>query len=138
MQKKIGIILFIASILTILWLGYTQLRVDYWLKPPSEKLSIVWSTDIKNLEKSKMLPPQWQDVKEVVVKTDNSPLLDWTAKLKPPISTNTNGHYRLEVFFVLLLDGNRYGTVVEYDLIEISTKNKIWELGRTYKLGLFY
>jgi hypothetical protein len=139
MQKKlIGLALVMISLVAILWIAYGQLQIDFWRKPPHEKLSTIWTEDIATLTKSKKLPKEWNEIKEVTVKTDNSPLHEWLPKIKPPIPTKINGRYRLETFFVLLLDGNRYGTVVEYDLIDISSSNKVWELGRTYKLGLFY
>jgi len=138
MQKKIGLLLTIVSLISIVWILYIQLKVEFWMKPPAEKLAVVWAEDIANLQKSKTLPKEWAEIHEVSIRTDNSPLHEWTAKIKPPVSINPKGRYRLEVFFVLLLEGNRYGTVAEYDLVEIASKNKIWELGRTYKLGYLY
>ncbi len=139
MQKRIvGVLLVVLSLVAITWFAYFQLHVDFWRKPHHEKLATIWAEDISNLVKSKNLPKEWNDIKEVAVRSDNSPLHEWLPKILPPIPTRGNGHYRLEIFFVLLLDGNRYGTVAEYNLIEIATANKIWELGRTYKLGLFY
>lgn len=138
MQKKIGVVLTFVSLASILWILYVQLKVDFWMKPPPEKLAAVWAEDIANLQKSKTLPKEWAEIREVIVKTDNSPLHEWTARLKPPIQTNPKGRFRLEIFFVLLLEDNRYGTVAEYDLVELSGQNKVWELGRTYKLGILY
>lgn len=138
MQKKIGLLLTLVSVISIVWILYIQLKVDFWMKPPAEKLAAVWAEDMSNLLKSKTLPKEWSEIHDISIRTDNSPLHDWTAKIKPPITTNPKGRYRLEIFFVLLLEGNRYGTVAEFDLIEIASKNKVWELGRTYKLGYLY
>jgi hypothetical protein len=137
-KRWIGFLLGTLSLTAIAWTAYVQLNINFWCKPHHEKLAAIWTADTNTLLKSKKLPKEWNDIKDVVVKSDNSPLHEWLPKIKPPIPVRGNGHYRLEAFFVLLLEGNRYGTVVEYNLIEIATANTVWELGRTYKLGLFY
>ena len=79
------------------------------------KFLLVNISNINNLNKSKKLPKEWGEIKEVLIKTDTSPLHDWIPLIKHPIQTNINGKFRLEIFFVLLLDEPRYGP--EFNLL---------------------
>ncbi len=138
LHKSVGLVLIAAAVVTVLAVIWSALEVDFYLKPPHEKFITRWKADLTQLEKAKKLPSQWNDIREVQVRSDNSPIQDWLPKIKVPISTNPNGRYRLEIFLIHWIENNKYGVVMEYNLIDLVTNNKVWEFGRTYPLGFVY
>lgn len=152
MQKKFGLFLLATATLAVVFSGYSLRHLNYYLKQPFEKLIITWSEDVKNLERSKSLPKEWSDIKEFEIKGDNSwPTQDWITQIKkkdtrkttntvliPPIKLNSSGRFKLEIFLIHWIEGYRYGAIVQYHLVEIATKNTVWELDRTYKMGFIY
>jgi len=138
MRKKTGIVLIVTSLVCLGWISFFYLRVDFFLLSPPEKLLTTWREDILLLEKSGKLPKEWKEIHHVTVNSDNSPVHEWLEKIKTPIQTVPNGRYDLEVFMVQWIDSYRYGVVVQYKLTDLTNSNTIWELGRTYKLGIQY
>ena len=129
----VGLIIICA----VVFMLYT-LKINFWLATPAEKMAMTWSEDLKLLENSRKLPPQWKDIREVSVKADNSEIQNWLKDLHPDIPMVKNGNYRLEVFLVFLIEGYRYGAVAQYHLVDLRTNNTVWEDGRTFKLGIVY
>lgn len=138
MKNKFGGLLLLLSAILCIGFAFFHFHFDFWLLPPHQKLSIALRKDLANLEALKKLPKGWDQIREIIVKTDNSPLSEWAPKTFLPIPVNKNGRYKLEIFFVLLLDGHRYGTVAEFNLFDYETNNKVSEFGRTYRLGFIY
>jgi hypothetical protein len=138
MRKYIGLSLMFAALVLIGVGLYRHYHVGYWMKPPAEKFLISWSEDVQLLEKTQKLPKEWKEIKEISIKGDNSPVQDWIQKIKPPITKKASGRYRLEIFIIHWIEGYRYGTVVQYDLVDLVTNNTVWEISRTYKLGIVY
>jgi hypothetical protein len=138
MNKNVGLILVVSALAVALWVAWFGLDVNYWLAPPHDKMNISWSRDVRLLEESGRLPPQWTEIKDISIRADNSPIQDWLMALKAPIRRNPNGQYRLDVFLIHLIEGNRYGAVIQYNLVDLRDENTIWEAGRTLKLGLIY
>lgn len=138
MRKGIGFILLIVALASLGLVSYAVFRVDYWLAPPPEKFKRSWYEDVQLLEKSKSLPKEWQSIREISIKADNSPAQDWIAELTAPITVTKDGHYRLDVFIIHWIEKERYGVVIQYNLVELKSQNTIWELGRTLKLGIVY
>ncbi len=138
MRNKFGLILFLASFVAVFLITAHLLRVEYWLSPPNEKFQQSWREDIQLLEKSKNLPAQWQEIGEVYLRSDNSPAQEWITTKANPIKTNSKGKYKLDVFVIHWIEGYRYGAIVQYSLVDLTTDNTIWELGRTFKLGIVY
>jgi hypothetical protein len=152
MQRNIGFVLSGAAVVAIIWIAYISISTSYYVKTPYSKLITSWTDDVHVLEKSKKLPKEWSEIKELEIKGDNSwPIQDWLGKIrdtkakpgseasqKPPIKLNPKGHFKLEVFLVHWIEEYRYGVMLQYHLVDIASKNTIWELDRTYPLGYFY
>jgi hypothetical protein len=138
MNKKVGLILVVSALAVALWVAWFGLDANYWLAPPHDKMNLSWSRDVRLLEESGRLPTQWNEIKEISIRADNSPIQDWLSGLEAPIRRNPNGQYRLEVFLIHMIEGNRYGAVIQYNLVDLKNDNTIWEAGRTLKLGIVY
>lgn len=138
LHKRVGLIMIAVAVVTILIILWSALGVGFYLKPPHEKLLTRWKADLAQLEKAQKLPSQWNDIREIQLRSDNSPIQEWLPQIKAPIQTNPNGRYRLEIFLIHWIEKYKYGVVVEYNLIDLTSNNKVWEFGRTYPLGFIY
>jgi hypothetical protein len=137
-QRSLGIFLIILAVFVLGAGGYHFLRIRFWLSTPAEKMATTWTEDIRLLERSGKLPKEWSQIREVSIRADNSTIQDWLRELHPPIKKDPKGRFRLDVFLVFWIEGIRYGTVVQYHLVDLQTENTVWEDGRTFRLGLVY
>jgi hypothetical protein len=137
-HRKFGFLILIIAIAVAVFAAAKVFRINYWLLTPNEKFQQSWTEDVKLLEKTGQLPKEWQQISEINVRTDTSPVQDWIDKNRMPIQRTASGSYRLDIFLTHWIDHNRYGVVVQYDLIEKKSKNLVWHLGRTFKLGIVY
>jgi hypothetical protein len=134
-RKGIGFAIFIAA-LVVAALGAAQYyNLDYWLKPSKEKFVLSWKKDIAALEKSSKLPKEWQEIREIIVKTDNSPAQNWVEKIETPVKKKPDGFYRLDVFIAHWIDNDKYGVLIQYNLVDLRNGNTIWELSRSLPIG---
>ena len=132
--KSLGILSIFSSILITFIIAKNYW--DFKVATPAEKIVKLWQRDIKSLKKSDSLPKEWQQIREVKFLAASDKSKKWANEIKtPPIKTTANGSHTLEV---LLLDweaDGQTGFIIQYDLIEIKSKNLIWELGRTFVLN---
>lgn len=112
--------------------------VTFWLAPPHKKFAFATRTDFNLLEKNHYLPKEWSSIQKVEVSSDASHVQNWLGPEAFQVQKKNQGGFALEVFVSEWIDGYRYGALVKYDLVNIKTKNTIWELNRTYKLGIMY
>ena len=115
-----------------------QSEIRFALLPPDRKFAQAWGEDVLLLEKSKLLPAQWSDIGSTEIRSEPSPARDWLEIHRPPISIKKNGHFKLQLFAIHWIEGNRYGVTLEYWLIDAKSGNTIWEAARRLKLGFVY
>jgi hypothetical protein len=134
-MKKISIALVLVAIFGAI---FFTTNLKFWLLPPAQKFSIAVADDLKLLDQKHFLPEAWQKIQKISLSSDASHVSNWLNEQSFQIPVQKNGEYILEIFVSEWIDGNRYGALVEYDLVNIKNKNTIWELNRTYKLGFLY
>ena len=134
-QTKAAIALAIVLMVII---SAQRADVSFWFAPPAKKFAMATRTDMTLLEKNHYFPKVWSNIKSIEVSSDASHVQDWLKADAFDIPKKSNGDYSLNIFVSEWIDGYRYGALVQYDLIDIKTKNTVWELNRTYKLGIIY
>ncbi len=121
--------------------------LDFWTSrnsPLPFRFERFWQEDVALLESSKSLPQQWFDVSEVEVYGGTPETKSWLRRIQLPIiAKNPNGQHKLEVLVVAWEEDGQKGVLVQYNLVDLKSKNMIWELGRTLLLtpkpvGLFH
>lgn len=135
MRKGFGLLLLIISLIVIGGVFAVATKADYWLLSPKDKFLQRWQQDTALLRKSKSLPPGWDHVRSVDVRSDNSPAANWVESLKSRIPTDPTGTYQMNVMIIHWIEGNKYGAIVQYTLIDTKTGNTVWEISRTLHLG---
>ncbi len=132
----------IARRIALLLLGTALVAVafelfDVWKferAPIQQRFEWQWREDVRRLEASDKLPPQWFDVKEIEVIPGTPETKEWLSKVKVPLKTKADGKHKLDVLIVMWSE-NDGAAMVQYNLEEISSRNNIFELGRTLSLG---
>ena len=139
MNKKLASLLFIAALFIVFCALWFPLRGSFWVSSPQKKFELAWRNDVELLQNSRMLPKQWDQIREIRLSSDNSPVQGWLSQVKPPIHTDPNGRFRLDIYFLHWIEGYRYGVIVNYRLEDLANKNNtVWEQARTFRLGLVY
>ena len=135
MHKGLGFIFLLVSVLALAGIASVTFHADYWLLPPREKFLSSWQDDVKLLRKNRALPTAWDHIREVVVKSDNSPAVDWVESLRRQIKIEPTGAYKMNVMVIHWIENTKYGAIIQYSITDTRTGNTIWEVSRTLHLG---
>ena len=112
--------------------------LSFWSKrnaPLYKRFERQWSEDVEHLEASKKLPAPWFDIKELEIIGGTPESKDWLKLIQIPLKTREDGHFKMEVLVVAWEEAGKRGTLVQYNVTDLKTKNNIWELGRTFILS---
>jgi hypothetical protein len=115
--------------------GYIVFEItSFYARPDSARLELLWTRDLKRLRDAKALPAAFDDIKEIEVTPATEQARQWFKSLKVPVTTKVNGGHRLEILLLTWEEGTTVAAIVQYNLIDLKTKDMIWELGRTFIL----
>jgi hypothetical protein len=96
----------------------------------------MWREDIELLEGSGKLPKPWFEVREIELIGGSPHARQWLKRIDVPLKDKRgDGKYRLEVLIVPWTVEKQHGVLVQYNLVDLKSKNMIWELGRTLILS---
>jgi hypothetical protein len=137
-SKQPGIYLVLAVVGLIALLitaGYVVFEItSFYARPDAARLELLWTRDIKRLREAKALPAAFEDIKEIEVTAATEQGREWLKSLKIPVKTKPNGTHRLEILLLTWEEGTTVAAIVQYNLIDLHSKDMIWELGRTFIL----
>lgn len=102
--------------------------------PLYKELERQWHEDVETLEASGKLPKGWFAAKELEIYGGTPETKSWLKRIKIPLKSKDKGEFRLEVLVVAWEEEGIIGALVQYNLIDLKSKNMIWELGRTLTL----
>lgn len=95
-----------------------------------------WADDVASLEASPKLPKPWFQVSEVEVFGGTPASKAWLREIQIPIhQKNPKGQFKLEALVVPWEENGNTGVMVQYNLVDLKSKNMIFELGRTMVLS---
>jgi hypothetical protein len=134
-RRNFGLFILIVGLLVIGSVAAVSLKADYWLLTPKEKFIASWQDDVQLLQKTKNLPDAWHHIREVEIKSDNSPAADWVESLKPRIRIDPLGNYKLNIMVIHWIEKNKYGAIIQYSITDLKSGNTVWEISRTLHLG---
>jgi hypothetical protein len=95
-----------------------------------KKLMDGWERDLQKLERTKFLHPGFQSLQNIQLISPSERLKNLYASKPLNLETHDNGKFSLEIFMDEVEGGG--GVVIQYDLIDLTTGNTVWELGRTF------
>jgi len=135
LQKIIGQFSLLAAISLVIYV-LAQIGLSYRAES-AQVLERLWQNDFQNLKVNSALPSYWSNIRIVEKTAAQGDVLAevWTKSVAPPITVNPDGTYKLEILFLSQVDGPQKRAVIQHHIVDISTGNTVWELGRTYEFN---
>lgn len=134
MTKLISILcLFFAASLLI----FMSPQVQFYRGSKSQRLYSLWDRDIEKLKSDKEFKKMFLNLNEVELTFTDPQVSNELDELKTPIKTTDGTSLKLKVAVIRWIDKNRYGYVLQHEVFD-SNDDKIFEFGRTYKIGFIW
>ncbi|XGC81573.1 hypothetical protein ACES2L_03650 [Bdellovibrio bacteriovorus] len=102
---------------------------------PAQQLAKMINDDFNNLAQTQQLPAAWNSIATVELRMNSQLAKTILGKERPNIQRVKDGTSYLELEIVDLPDDDNPGIIIQASLIDIKTKNKIFEIGRTYTMN---
>ncbi len=102
---------------------------------PAEQLVKLIDDDFKALGQAQQLPKQWGSIATIEYRNGSELARALLGKAKPGIQRVQNGTSYLEMEILDLPDETNPGIIIQASLFDIKSKNKIFEIGRTYTMN---
>lgn len=133
-KRKLSFLIFLKFILSILVLGTVVFL--FWVPSFYTKATLIdlVNSDLQQLQKKDFLPEAWHSIREIKYRFQSEKIKQAIDIQKLSVSKKNNGQYNLEIEFIEVPDDKKPKMLMQMNLIEIKSKNTIWELGRTYVL----
>lgn len=102
---------------------------------PAQQLVKLINDDIDNLKREGQLPKQWNSIATIEYKVRSDLARTLLGSEKLTLQRVKEGAFFLEVEVLDMPDENDPGIILQMSLKDIKTKNKIFEIGRTYLMS---
>ncbi|UOF02925.1 hypothetical protein [Bdellovibrio reynosensis] len=102
---------------------------------PAQQLAKMINDDFNNLAQTQQLPAAWNSIATVELRMNSQLAKTILGKERPSIQRVKDGTSYLELEIVDLPDEENPGIIIQASLFDIKTKNKIFEIGRTYTMN---
>ncbi|MNL36769.1 hypothetical protein D3C87_1588740 [compost metagenome] len=141
MYKVFGLVFIaIAGTVGYLTLGLDSSTMDLCSnqpqkQTPAEQLIKMINNDFAQLDREHQLPKQWNSIATVEYKVGSDLARALLGKRRPPVQRIQEGTAFLEMEIMDLPDESNPGIIIQASLFDIKSKNKIFEIGRTYLMS---
>lgn len=141
MYKIFGLVFMaIAGTIAYLTLGMNPSTMDFCSnqskkQTPAEQLIEMINEDFNQLDREHQLPKQWNSIATVEYKMGSGLARAILGKRRPQVQRIQEGTAFLEMEIMDLPDESNPGIIIQASLFDIKSKNKIFEIGRTYLMS---
>jgi hypothetical protein len=135
-QSRVFFVLAVLGLVSLLaTVGYLLFEISsFYSSSDATRLETLWTRDLQRLREAKVLPKGFEDIQSIELTAATELTRKWQKHLHIPIKTSPAGHYRLEILLLSWDEGNTLAAIVQYNLIDLRSKDMVWELGRTFIL----
>jgi hypothetical protein len=130
-MKWIGLVLLVLGLVVS---GVFVAREVQQSKAEIDVFHRLWQEDLDQLWMTKKLPEGWKSLRMVEYTALDKDSWDWIENRKPSITIDPEGKFKLEILVDTWDDEEGKAALVEYHLIDLTSEDKIWELGRTFPI----
>lgn len=102
---------------------------------PAELTVLMIDKDFHQLGLDKQLPEAWMNIKTVEYKMGSFLAKSLLGELRPHFPQKQDGNGHLEVEVLDLPDESNPGFILQVSLFDLKSKNKIFEVGRSYTMA---
>lgn len=101
---------------------------------PGSRLSKMIETDFELLDLQDELPAEWRSIATIQTVSTSKTSENILKTSTPKFPIIKNGKYLLELVYIYYSDEEGTGFIIQSSFIETKSKNKIWEIARSYNL----
>ncbi len=116
---------------------YSQGPIQYYMKPKQDRLYSLWKEDIDKLSENQKFAEVFQNVGKVEVHFTDPQVATEFERFNTPFLPSKGKPLILKISVTRWIEADSYGYVVQHELFD-ETEDKIYEFGRTYKVGLIF
>ena len=116
-------------------IAHSQFPLIYYLQPKQDRLYKLWDADLKKLSEDKNFANVFENVGKIEVHFTDPQVATEFERFNIPFKKNEGKPYILRISVTRWIEKNEYGFLVQHELFD-ETDNKVYEFGRTYKVGL--
>ena len=102
---------------------------------PAQQLTKLIDDDFNQLKKDNQLPKEWNEIATVEYNMHSTLASALLGSQRPRMQRIKDGKYFLEVEVIDMPDEVNPGIILQTSLFDIKSKNKIYEIGRTYTMN---
>lgn len=101
---------------------------------PAQQFSKLIDDDFAELQRSGQLPKEWTSIATIELRMSSQLAKTLLGKERPGFKRVKDGSSSLELEVMDLPDEENPGVIIQASLFDIKSKNKIFEIGRTYTM----
>ena len=131
---------FISGLCLILAAGilvYIKTPLQYYSTPKQERLYQLWKKDFEKLKQDPKFAKVFVNLSKVEVHFSDPQVAEEFEEFRTPFKESINTGYVLRINITRWIEKREYGFVIQHELFD-QTDDKIYEFGRTYKVGLIF
>lgn len=102
---------------------------------PSQQLTRLIDEDFASLQRSGQLPKAWGSIATVELRMNSTLARALLGRHRPTFQRVKDGSSYLELEVMDLPDDENPGIIIQASLFDIKSKNKVFEIGRTYTMN---
>lgn len=134
-MRKTAAALILISVLVI---AFTLSPLRSFLISPEKRTRTMVAQDIENLMVSGQVGDFWSSLKDIQLQFSDSSLFHYLNRDHLPVSLANDGKYELQIQVIRWIEGHRHGLVMDFEVFDTETDNKVSEFGRTYHVGYIW
>lgn len=128
-------VLFITAALIF---AYLSSPIPFYRLPKQTRLYNVWKEDLNKLSLQKDFKNVFNNISKIEVHFTDPQVAEEFTDFKTPIHKGAAPQgYTLKIGITRWIEKNNYGFVIQHELFDLND-DKIYEFGRTYKIGLIF
>lgn len=136
MRFIIGIILILVA--TGL-LAYEKLNLSYWRLSPEKRTELIWKSEIEKINRrSPELRKAFLLLKDIEMTTSDQQFKDLIDKTRSPFTKSAKGNYTLKLQFMPWIEDMKYGYLIQHEVFESQSQNKIKEFTININIGYLW
>lgn len=137
MNRIVGFLVFVCGVLLF---AAATMPVQFYMKPRVKRVESLWQKDFHELSRRKDFADFTKKIKRIEITYPDPQVATELEDMTTPFTENNTGTLLLRIQILRWIDENQYGYVVQHEIFDIEegVEEKIFEFGRTYKVGIFW
>ena len=120
-------------------LAYEHFNISYWRLSPSMRTELIWKSEIDKItKKSPELRKPLLLLKEIEMTTSDQQFKDLIDQTRSPFSKSLKGSYTLKLQFMPWIENMKYGYLIQHEIYDTNTQNKLKEFTININIGYLW